>query len=333
MVERNRVSVIVPVFNAAESLEKALRSLMNQTLSNLEIIVVNDASTDESLRIIESLVPEHDNMIVIDLSVNRGVHEARLEGIKAANSAWIGFLDADDIALPEMYETMYNAGVENEVDIVACGSYRVTSRGNRVNAKVRYHSNVVVTDSVFERFCSFEFGTGTLWNKIFSRRLVEPLRDLHFPWRQDTNEDLLLSIGLFLNAKSLFLVKDMLHEYIYRKDSATSTIGSVEAYVDIYRSYAVALSIYSQYGEKVLGSLTSMYRRQLEFSSCRVRSIEELDVYRDSLQGAIHMVSKYYPIGLALLASRSPVVPFWKRVIRARASRIIWFFVSLRKIK
>ncbi|WP_157746926.1 glycosyltransferase family 2 protein [Marinobacter sp. LV10R510-11A] len=85
------MSVIVPVFNGGDGLEFSLRSLLKQTLKKLEIIVVNDASTDNSEAVINHLASENGNIVAIHLPENQGVHEARLAGIKKAAAPWIGF--------------------------------------------------------------------------------------------------------------------------------------------------------------------------------------------------------------------------------------------------
>ena len=316
------VSVIVPVFNAAGSLERSVRSLMTQTLSDLEIILVNDASTDASASIIHRLAEECSNIIYIELPENRGVHEARLAGLAAANAPWIGFLDADDIALPDMFESMYRAGVEKSVDIVACGSYRVTSNRKRLEPKVKYPENMVVSDDLFARFCSFEFGTGTIWNKLYRREIVIPLVNLYYPWRQNINEDLILSIGIFLNASSLYLMKDIFHEYVLTDGSVTSSLGKGKSFVETYRAYAIALNLYAVSGDVVAQNICSLYRRQFDFPSYRVASLEEVYPHKERLQEAVDLVSKSYPPGLAMIVPRNVRTSNVKRVARTVFKKI-----------
>jgi hypothetical protein len=230
-----------------------------------------------------------------------------------------------------MYETMYNAGIVNAVDIVACGSYRVTPERKRISSKVNYSHNLVVTENIFEKFCSFQFGSGILWNKLFRRDIVKPLKGLHYPWRQNTNEDLLLNIGLFLNASSVCLVKDMLHEYVLSEGTVTSSIGKVESFVDMYRAYAIGVSVYSYAGETVLRNLTSMYRRQFEFPSYRLSSIGDLHDHGSRLQEAVELILEFYPIGLALIAARSPRAVSLRREFKNFISRTILATRKLRR--
>src|SRR5690554_5982234 len=130
-----KISVIVPAFNAGEKLIPSIESLLNQTLKGVEIIIVNDASVDNSGAIIDQLAKEHTNIVPVHLSENQGVHEARLAGLKKSTAPWIGFLDADDFARPNMFSKMYAAAVDHRVDIVVCGSDRVDEQRKCVSTK------------------------------------------------------------------------------------------------------------------------------------------------------------------------------------------------------
>src|SRR5690554_4033742 len=209
-----KVSVIVPVFNAGEKLAPSIESLLNQTLKDIEIIIVNDASTDNSGSVIDQLAKENANIAPVHFSENKGVHEARLAGLKIASAPWIGFLDADDFARPGMFAALFNAAEDNYVDIVVCGWQRVASNRRPVKGKLRFSRDSKVDRNVFERFCQFEFGTGMLWNKLYRREIILTYAGMSFPWRQRINEDLLLNIGCFSEAGSVFLLKDVLYEYV-----------------------------------------------------------------------------------------------------------------------
>ncbi len=153
-----KVSVIVPVFNAGAKLLPSIESLLNQTLKDIEIIIVNDASTDNSGSVIDQLAKENTNIVPVHFSENKGVHEARLAGLKKSTAPWIGFLDADDFARPNMFATLLSAAVDNDVDIVVCGSDRVTEQRKVIAPKLRFRRSEKVDDNVFERFCAFEEG-------------------------------------------------------------------------------------------------------------------------------------------------------------------------------
>src|SRR5690554_6330685 len=247
-----KVSVIVPVFNAGEKLIPNIESLVNQTLKGIEIIIVNDASVDNSSSIIDQLAREHTNVVSVHLSENKGVHEARLAGLKKSTAPWIGFLDADDFARPNMFSKMYAAAVDHRVDIVVCGSDRVDEQRKFVAKKLQFNRSEKIDVNVFERFCAFEFGTGMLWNKLFKRSVIEPWFDLHFPWRQSINEDLILNIGCFHNAESVYLLKEKLYEYVISEGSVTTEMKKCWAYSETFRAYVLAVTSYQSLGDKAV---------------------------------------------------------------------------------
>jgi glycosyltransferase involved in cell wall biosynthesis len=316
MTNSRNVTVIVPCYNAQGCLEKSLRSLFSQSLQGLEIIVVDDCSTDATSEIVARLSEEYDDLVYLRLPENKGVHEARLAGLKKATSPWIGFLDADDIALPHMYQRMYEAGVQNGVDIVVCGSLRVTFEGKRISHKVIYPENRKISENLFDKFCRWEFGSGAVWNKLYRHETITPYQDLHFDWRQNCNEDLLLNIGCFLDASSVYLLKDVLHQYVENPYSATAKMKNTKGYIQTYRAYALAISLYAGRDVEIFEKITELYRRQLGFSCYQIGSLKDLhQVHREEIEEAINLIKDIYPLGLALIASRQVATPLSIRAI------------------
>ena len=115
-----KVSVIVPVYNVENYIEKCLDSLLNQTLDDIEIIVVNDGSTDNSANIIKE---KYVNKIVYLEKENGGLSDARNFGLPHAKGKYIAFLDSDDYIEPTMYEKMYSVAEKEEADMVECDFY------------------------------------------------------------------------------------------------------------------------------------------------------------------------------------------------------------------
>jgi glycosyltransferase EpsH len=122
-VYKSKVSIIIPVYNAEKFLNECLSSLENQSLSSIEVIIVNDGSSDSSLTICSKFVNRDSRFILINQD-NGGSAAARRTGMLAANGEYIGFMDADDWAESNMFETLYNTAKENDCDIVFCNCYR-----------------------------------------------------------------------------------------------------------------------------------------------------------------------------------------------------------------
>jgi glycosyltransferase involved in cell wall biosynthesis len=306
MDNQAKVSVIVPVFNAGEKLVPSIESLLNQTLKGIEIIIVNDASTDNSGEVIDQLAKENSNIVPVNFSENKGVHEARLAGLKKSNATWIGFLDADDIARPNMFERMHLAAIEYATDIVICGSDRVTEQRKVIAPKLQFRRSERVDKDVFERFCKFDFGTGMLWNKLFRRSVIEPWFDLHFPWRQNINEDLILNIGCFYSACSAYLLKDRLYEYVVREGSVTTGMRESWAYSEMFKAYALAVVSYNHLGDDVVSKITDMYRSQFSWDSYIFKNSEELTKYKNEVEPAVRYLAEVNPISLSAISARQP---------------------------
>ncbi|MDO4413582.1 MAG: glycosyltransferase [Erysipelotrichaceae bacterium] len=113
------ISVIIPVYNAGSFLSECVDSILNQTKDKIEIVIVNDGSTDESASIIEHYAAEYPNIKAITQK-NSGVEKARAVGYQNAKGKYIGWIDADDIAKPEMFETLYALALTENADFVYC---------------------------------------------------------------------------------------------------------------------------------------------------------------------------------------------------------------------
>ena len=297
------VSVIVPVFNGADTLEPSVESLLGQTLDGLEIVLINDGSTDRSGELIDQLAARHTQILAIHNDGNQGVHETRLNGLRAATAPWIGFLDADDFARPDMFEKLLAAGETHNADIVVCGSLRVTGERKVIEPKLKFRNTTTVTDDIFRRFCEFRFGTGMLWNKLFRRDLIMPYANLHFPWRQNINEDLILNIACFKDAGTVHVMKDMLYEYVFRETSATSS-GSVEkACLQTLRAYAIAVSLFRDCGDEVLADITNMYRLQLSWPPYQLDDTRAMSSFAPEIREAVELILDCYPAGLGGLTT------------------------------
>ena len=115
-----KVSVIVPAYNAGDTLEKCINSILAQTLDEIEIIIVNDGSTDGTYEIISEYERKYPDKIVGIHKENAGVSAARNDGLDAAKGTYIGFVDADDTIEPMMYELLYTKAQNTNAGLVQC---------------------------------------------------------------------------------------------------------------------------------------------------------------------------------------------------------------------
>lgn len=215
------ISIIVPVYNIAQDLPNCLDSILAQTYPNIEIVAVDDGSSDHSGEILDRYAEKHTHIRVIHKE-NGGVTSARLCGIREASGDWIGFVDGDDMIEPDMYERLLKNAKEYGVQISHCG-YQLCLPDGRVN----YFHNTGLLAKQDKITALKELLAGSmiepgLWNKLFHKTLFHSL--LHGA-AVDTsikiNEDLLINFYLFSEAEQTVFEDWCPYHYIAREGSAS----------------------------------------------------------------------------------------------------------------
>ena len=177
-----KISVIVPVYNVEKYIDKCLDNLVNQTLKDIEIIVVNDGSPDNSQDIINSYQKKYPRMIKSFIKPNGGLSDARNYGIKKAQGEYIAFLDSDDYIEIDAYEKMYKKAELKDFDIVVCDLNYVYEDGSvkRVSSKIEHDTTNIKNVYINMYPC--------VWNKIYKKTLFE--NDIEFKkgvWFEDVD--------------------------------------------------------------------------------------------------------------------------------------------------
>ena len=170
-----KVSVIVPVYNAEVFLHRCVDSLLNQTLEDIEIILVDDGSKDSSPAICDEYAEKHDNVTVLHIE-NSGPARARNKGIEIAKGDYIGFADSDDYCHVEQFEKLYNNAKENNSDIAMC-SFFVDNTKEIKPVNIAFDSLCSSNDEIKNRIIScfygeYVHGLNSLWIKIFKRSML-----------------------------------------------------------------------------------------------------------------------------------------------------------------
>ena len=137
-----RVSIIIPVYNAEEHLTKCVESVLAQTEKNIEIILIDDGSTDGSGNICDNLA-ERDQRIKVIHKKHGGLATARRDGVNSAKGKYIGFVDGDDWIESNMYESLYNFAVENDAQMVTSAGYREYPSGRGGYFKRRFAARFI----------------------------------------------------------------------------------------------------------------------------------------------------------------------------------------------
>lgn len=212
-----KISVIVPVYNTEKYLSKCLDSILNQTLREIEVIVVNDGSKDNSQQIIEEY-KEKDSRIISIIKSNGGLSDARNCGIEKANGEYLAFIDSDDYIDPIMLQTMLDLAEKHESEIVMCDLVKVDENGNEFRdlpQSVQLPEKIILKDdfTIFGEMSCFAC------NKIFKKSLFEKhqfKKGIHF-------EDIELIPKLVLDSTVISKINQPFYKYFERQDSITKT--------------------------------------------------------------------------------------------------------------
>ena len=207
------VSVIVPVYQAENYLKDCLESLCRQSLQELELIIVNDGSTDGSLDIIQSFAAKDTRIRCLDLP-NQGVSAARNAGLELATGEYVGFVDADDWVDDIMYQELYALAVDSNADLVIANVYVHDSDNTqalRLNLKDDTWDLDYNRDTFFEALMDFKFDYAN-WNKLFRRSWIAA-NGLKFSSELKIWEDLLFNLEFACMAKSVVTTNKAYYHY------------------------------------------------------------------------------------------------------------------------
>lgn len=221
------ISIIIPAYNIENYIAKCLDSLLKQTYKNLEIIVVDDGSSDNTGKIIDDYVSKYENIKVIHKK-NAGVSEARNSGIDVANGDYIGFVDGDDTVDKEMFELLINNAIKYNADISHCGYKMVFP------SRVDYYYNTGILVEQDNELALKDLLIGSrvepgLWNKIYKKELFN---DIKIDESIKINEDLLINYYLFKKAKKSIFYDKCFYNYTLRKGSAATSKVNINKIID-----------------------------------------------------------------------------------------------------
>lgn len=222
MITEPKVTIIMPVYNLEKYLVRSIDSVLNQTYKNIELIVVNDGSTDDSQKIINSYIAKNNNIFCFNCK-NSGVFKARLYGVSKAKGEYICFIDGDDYMDPEMIDVLVKNAYAYKADISHCG-YKMVFPDGRIDEY--YGTNKIVVQDNLKGVIDLlqgEFIEPGVWNKLYKIELFGKLQENSLDFSIKINEDLLMNYFLFKSANCSVYQDKTLYYYILRQNSATTS--------------------------------------------------------------------------------------------------------------
>ena len=226
-----KVSLVIPVYNVSDFLDRCLESVQNQTYNDIEVIIVNDGSTDDSESIIDRYVARNKNFIKYSIE-NRGLGGARNYGTEHSSGEYILYLDSDDYISKDCVEKLVHSAKCYDSDIVVCNNSDVTEEGAVIES---YHNKYSSICTNVHDEPEILFNRLSAWGKLIRRSLLDGFEFVSRKWY----EDMRLIPKLYMKADKISFVDDILFFYVQRKGSimnnpcAKRNLEIVEAFDDV----------------------------------------------------------------------------------------------------
>lgn len=213
-----KVSIIIPVFNTEKYLKKCLDSVLNQTLSSIEVICINDCSEDNSLEILKEYSNKDKRLKLIDFKVNQGVSIARNKGVSESSGDYIGFIDSDDFVELDFYEKLYKKASETNADCAKGNIYTTKEDGSNPILTDFYNQN----NKIKENKAYFCYG---FTSAIYKASLIKD-NNINFPEKIIHFEDPYFSIMANIFMTTVEIVDSAKYYYVKRNSSACAKFKS-----------------------------------------------------------------------------------------------------------
>lgn len=223
-MEKNLISVIVPVYNVEKYLERCVNSILQQTYGQLEIILVDDGSTDASPEMCDEFAAG-DKRIKVIHKENGGLSDARNAGLKVATGAYIGYVDSDDWIEKDMYENMHRACVENAAELCVCRYFseyadRTESGGSGECIPLTRDELLRIYIGGHEQYVIYN----SVWSKLFKRSLVE---GAEFP-KGRNSEDIMYTTRAFCRLERAAYLDQCLYHYVLDREGSIMNVSRGE---------------------------------------------------------------------------------------------------------
>ena len=222
------ISIIVPVYNVEKYLNKCVESIIENTYKKIEIILVDDGSTDKSGEMCDEL-SERDSRIKVIHKLNGGLSSARNAGLEIATGEYISFVDSDDYIAPIMYERMMDAAIKNNADIIQCGVYKVSETGV-VSTAFEVQDWCCKGTDILDYFYAMHKIPVMVCNKLFRKSIIGS----HRMMLGRNNEDNIFIIDVLQELRCVVSVHEQYYYYLTRSNSIMGSTFTEKKFDSIY---------------------------------------------------------------------------------------------------
>ena len=235
-MEKTKISVIIPVYNTGKFLEKCLESVIKQSLKEIEIICVNDGSTDNSLEILQDFAKKDKRIVVVNQK-NRGASPTRNKGLKATKGKYIYFIDSDDyLEERTMLEEIYNKCEENDLDMVVFDYYNDFGNRKEYVKNIEISNDILINkEEYIKDLINGKWGI-SIWGKLVKKDIFIE-NSIKFPENIFMGEDLLTSLKLVFFSKKVGKLNKAFYNYVQHENQGTKITKKEKAYEDLFYLY------------------------------------------------------------------------------------------------
>ena len=231
-----KISVIIPVYNTEKFLERCLNSVLNQTLRDIEIIVVNDGSRDNSLEIIKK-IKETDARIILINKENEGLTKTRNRGLEIASGKYIYNLDSDDyLEENTMFEELYNKCENDNLDIVVFDYYNDFGNRKEYIKNIEISDNILINKEAYIKELIMSKSGVSIWGKLIKKEIFIE-NNIKFPENIFMGEDLLTSLKLVFFSKKIGKLNKAFYNYVQHENQGTKNRKKEERYKELFLLY------------------------------------------------------------------------------------------------
>lgn len=276
--------MIIPIYNSEKYLKKCLDSIINQTYRNIEIILINDGSTDNSGYICEEYA-QKDSRIKVENIKNSGVSKARNLGISLSTGDYITFIDADDYIKENTVEKINTIIAKDDIDLIKYSYYKVAGK-----IKKRYQFTIkentkIMQDNYKEEVIKYLYLTndlGNVWNCFFKKDIINRLQ---FDISLKYGEDRKFMIEALMNSNSIYFNSDAYYYYNINPNSAINNMSEEKSYMKLFNVMKSNLSTYKllENNDKNKEQITKIVKEDLEYHIINYLKLNTYDSYKNEL--------------------------------------------------
>ena len=264
-----KLSIIVPVYNSDKYIARCIESIINQKYENIELILIDDGSKDNSLEIMKHY-KDLDKRIFVYSNTNHGVSYTRNYGLEKATGEYITFVDSDDYIDKDMYNEMIKALEKEKTDMVICSYKKVIEENISINNKTPKSKKLNGIDEAFSYLKNEKYNyISNIWNKIYLKNKIQN----KFNEKYYIGEDLLFNCQYLLNTNTVYFMDKPFYNYIIQNQSLShkvtdKTITSIQAFDEIIKTVDKKISNHN---------IDDLYREQFRFANLIIKTYKKLD--------------------------------------------------------